>query len=237
MLFDLRGRGRRRTVQAIYLMLALLLGGGLVLFGIGSDTGSGGLVDAIQGDGSGGSATDQVDKRIEQQLAKTKANPKDEQAWAELAIARFQRANIDGITQEGAYTDGGKKRLGLATAAWERHLALEPKKPNDRAATLMVQAYGPNGLNELDKAVRAKQVVTAAQDPPTSNQFVQLAQLAYQAGDSRVGDLAADRAVELAPKGERKELRTALETLKSTAAGQAAQQAAQEAQGAAGGGQ
>ena len=27
MLFDLRGRGRRRTVQAIYLSLALLMGG------------------------------------------------------------------------------------------------------------------------------------------------------------------------------------------------------------------
>ena len=37
MLFDLRGRGRRRTVQVIYLTLALLLGGGLVLFGIGGD--------------------------------------------------------------------------------------------------------------------------------------------------------------------------------------------------------
>jgi hypothetical protein len=34
MLFDLRGR-RRRVVQVTYLMLALLLGGGLVLFGIG----------------------------------------------------------------------------------------------------------------------------------------------------------------------------------------------------------
>ena len=34
MLFDLRGRGRRRTVQVIYLSLAILMGGGLVLFGI-----------------------------------------------------------------------------------------------------------------------------------------------------------------------------------------------------------
>ena len=32
MLFDLRGRGRRRVVQVVYLGLALLLGGGLVLF-------------------------------------------------------------------------------------------------------------------------------------------------------------------------------------------------------------
>jgi hypothetical protein len=48
MLFDLRGRGRRRTVQVIYLSLAILMGGGLVLFGIGGAT-SGGLVDAITG--------------------------------------------------------------------------------------------------------------------------------------------------------------------------------------------
>ena len=49
MLFDLRGRGRRRTVQVIYLSLAILMGGGLVLFGIGGAT-SGGLIDAIQWD-------------------------------------------------------------------------------------------------------------------------------------------------------------------------------------------
>ena len=35
MLFDLRGRGRRRTVQVIYIGLAILMVGGLLLFGIG----------------------------------------------------------------------------------------------------------------------------------------------------------------------------------------------------------
>ena len=53
MLFDLRGR-RRRAVQATYLTLAVLMGGGLVLFGIGSDV-SGGLLDVFKG-GSGGSS-------------------------------------------------------------------------------------------------------------------------------------------------------------------------------------
>jgi len=36
MLFDLHGR-RRRVVQATYLALAVLMGGGLVLFGVGGD--------------------------------------------------------------------------------------------------------------------------------------------------------------------------------------------------------
>ena len=54
MLFDLRGRGRRRAVKVIYLGLALLLGGGLVLFGIGGDA-HGGLGDAFK-DNSGSAA-------------------------------------------------------------------------------------------------------------------------------------------------------------------------------------
>ena len=138
MLFDLRGRGRRRTVQVIYLSLAILMGGGLVLFGIGSDR-VGGLFDAFSdSQGSGGSATEAVDKRIEAQLAKMRANPRNADAFAQLAILRFQRAGIDGIAQDGTYTEDGKRRLALAADAWERHLALDPKQPNLRAANLMV---------------------------------------------------------------------------------------------------
>ena len=55
MLFDLRGRGRRRTVQVIYIGLALLIGIGLVGFGIGGGFGSGGLLNAANNnEGSGG---------------------------------------------------------------------------------------------------------------------------------------------------------------------------------------
>ena len=226
MLFDLRGRGRRRTVQAIYLSLAILMGGGLVLFGIGSDTGAGGLFDAFSGENQGGSATEAVDKRIENQLAKTRADPKDAAAWANLAIARFQRAGIDGIGSDGVYSEDGKRHLRLAANAWERHLALEPKQPSQRAANLMVQAYGQNGLNELKKAVQAKQIVTDAADPPSSNLYAQLAVLAYQAGDTRTGDLASTRAVDLAPADDRKQLRDTLDALKRQAAAEAAQQSA-----------
>ena len=225
MLFDLRGRGRRRTVQAIYLSLAILMGGGLVLFGIGSDQ-SGGLFDAFSEQNTGGSATEAVDNRIDNQLARTRANPQDAAAWANLAIARFQRAGIDGITQDGTYTDDGKRRLRLAAQAWERHLALEPEQPSVRAANLMVQAYGANGINELKKAVQALQIVTQAEDPPTSNLYARLAALAYQAGETRTGDLAATRAVDLAPAADRKQLRTTLDALKKLAAADAAQQAA-----------
>jgi hypothetical protein len=221
MLFDLRGRGRRRTVQVIYLGLALLMGGGLVLFGIGSSS-SGGLFDAFSGDSGGGSATQAIDKRVDSMVARTRAHPKDAAAWAQLAIVRFQRAGIDGVAQDGTYTADGKKRLRLAATAWEHHLALDPKQASVRAANLMVLAYGQSALNELEKAVRAKQIVTAAERPPSANLYAQLAQLAYQARDTRVGDLAATRALDLTPKADRKPLKTALDALKKAAAAQPA---------------
>jgi hypothetical protein len=219
MLFDLRGRGRRRTVQAIYLCLALLMGGGLVLFGIGSNTSGGGILDAVVGDGSSGSsATETIDKRIERQLKKTRTTPRDPAVWAELARLRYQRAGIDGIGADDiTYTDKGKQKLRLATAAWDRHLALDPKQPNVRVARLMVQAYSQTALNDPAKAVQAMQIVTAAEDPPSSNLFAQLAQLAYQARDIRTGDLAADRAVELADDNTKKLLRTELKRIKTQA--------------------
>jgi hypothetical protein len=225
MLFDLRGRGRRRTVQAIYLSLALLMGGGLVLLGIGSNSSGGGLLDAFSGENNASSATESVDKRIERALARTKANPNDAAAWAALSIARVQRANVDGLLDNGTYTKDGKRRLGLAAAAWERHLALDPKVPSVSNATLMVQAYGETGLNEPSKALVAKQIVIDAEPSPNSNQFAQLAVLAYQAGETRTGDLAGARAVDLAPKEQRKALRKQLGVLKKEIAAKAAQQA------------
>src|SRR5512139_110157 len=89
MLFDLRGRGRRRTVQVIYVGLALLMGGGLVLFGIGSST-NGGLFDAFSG--NKGSANDQIKKRVESAQRATTVRPMDAKAWAALATAEYQLA-------------------------------------------------------------------------------------------------------------------------------------------------
>src|ERR1700710_2650228 len=91
MLFDLRGRGRRRTVQVIYLSLAILMGGGLVLFGIGGAT-NGGLIDAIQGGSGSTNGTDVFQKRVDAVQKRTLANPQDKAAWAQLAGLRFQLA-------------------------------------------------------------------------------------------------------------------------------------------------
>src|SRR5918997_6479464 len=93
MLFDLRGAGRRRTVKVVYITLAFLMGGGLVLFGIGGDV-SGGLVDAITERGSGDDGSDRFRDQEKAALARTKANPQDAPAWAAFARARFQLAGL-----------------------------------------------------------------------------------------------------------------------------------------------
>ena len=79
----------------IYLGLAILMGGGLVLVGIGGAT-SGGLLDAIQG-GSGSTNTGDVfQKRVDRLEKRTQTNPNDVNAWAQLAVLRFQLATTSG---------------------------------------------------------------------------------------------------------------------------------------------
>jgi tetratricopeptide (TPR) repeat protein len=208
MLFDLRGRGRRRTVQAIYLSLAILMGGGLVLFGIGGAT-NGGLIDAIQGNGSSTSAGDTFNKRVAALQKRVQANPSDSRAWAQLADIRFQAAttgaNYDQTTQ--AYTAKGKAALRQAAAAWQKHLALSPEKPNQRVANEMVTAYGAAGLRDYPEAVKALEFVIDATPKATYQQYAQLAVLAHGAKQTRKEKLAADKAAELAPKGQAKAVR------------------------------
>jgi hypothetical protein len=57
MLFDLRSPGRRNAIKVVYVTLALLMGGGLVLFGIGGEV-SGGVVDALTGSNRGDDGSD-----------------------------------------------------------------------------------------------------------------------------------------------------------------------------------
>ena len=215
MLFDLRGRGRRRSIQVIYLSLAILMGGGLVLFGIGGNT-SGGLFDAFSGDQGTGGANEAVTKRIETLEKRTQANPSDAAAWSRLASVRFQTAtsgeNYDQVNQ--AYTDKGRAQLRAATAAWERHLALNPPKADATVATQMVQAYGPNGLRRFDRAVGALELVIDSRDP-TSGLYAQLAVLAHAAKQARKSTLAEDKAVELAPDKQGKDVRAQIQLAKT----------------------
>lgn len=227
MLFDLRGRGRRRVVQVIYLMLAILMGGGLVLFGIGGNT-SGGLFDAFSGDSGNGSATTSYTKQIETAQKRIDANPKNAAAWARMASLRL----AEGGSRGGFTGDAdGLKEFGQASVAWERYVALDPAEPDLSVARQMVNLYGQAGLNQPDKAVGVMDIIIEQTTPPEADLYKQYAILAFTAGQTRKGDLAVDKAVALTPKADRKDVKTALEAQKSAIAAAAAQGAAGDTTG------
>jgi tetratricopeptide (TPR) repeat protein len=226
MLFDLRGRGRRRTVQAIYLTLAVLMGGGLVLFGIGGNT-NGGLFDAISGNGGGSNATDIFQKRVDGLVQRTRKDPRDAQAWSQLASVRFQSAASQGYDPTtGQSTDKAKADLQRASDAWQRYVALNPPKPDANVANLMVTAYGPTGLQQYDKAVQALEIVIESR-PPEAALYARLAIMAHGANQTRKATLAQEKAIELAPKDQRNTIKQQIQAQQSQLDQAKVQQAAQ----------
>src|SRR3954451_8283480 len=91
MLFDLRGRGRHRTVQIVYTTLAILMAAGLILFGVGSGL-AGGLVDAINGNSGSTSGNSALSKQADTLAKRVQQNPKSAADWSKLARTRVQLA-------------------------------------------------------------------------------------------------------------------------------------------------
>ena len=216
MLFDLQGK-RRRAVQAIYLTLAVLMGGGLVLFGIGGEV-SGGLFDAFSDNKSGGSGNSAIEKRVETNEKRAKAAPKAEAPRKALVRDLYQLA-VAGAGQDGRFTGDARKNLAASAANWEVYLALEPDKPDTSLARVALQIYDPAALNKPKEAQRAAGLIAEAEKDTKA--YLNLVQYAAFAGDTRTADLAGQKAVDLAPKGERKAVKDQVKQLKTpqTAAG------------------
>ncbi len=213
MLFDLRSRGRRRTVQAVYLGLAILLGGGLVLFGVGTGSGNGGLLNAFSGGGSNNQSSI-ISSAEKAALKQTQKNPNDPAAWAALETARYQSASSSGFsTATSTYTTAGKKELANATDAWQKYLTLT-KTPTNELAIFAGNAYG--ALGQYANAATAWEYATQA-DPTAVRSFECLAMTAYAAQQTRKGDLAATKAASLVPKASRKALTSQIDLAKTQA--------------------
>jgi DNA-binding ferritin-like protein len=199
MLFDLKGR-RRHAVQGTYLLLAVLMGGGLVLFGIGGGT-NGGLLDAFKGGGGSSKGNQILEKQITAAQQRLALNPQDQGSLTVIVRDSYQIASAEADPTTGAFTKDGVKQLGVADTAWERYLALNPAKPDATLAEYMVNAYSPTGLNKPAKAQKAAEVVSAAR--PSANAYLRVVQYATLAGDTRTAKLAAQKALSLAPKAQR----------------------------------
>ncbi|HEV2874251.1 MAG TPA: hypothetical protein VGW14_03805 [Thermoleophilaceae bacterium] len=210
MLFDLRGR-RRRAVQATYLTLAVLMGGGLVLFGIGGDV-SGGLFDAFSDRSGGGSASEDLEERIDSREQRLSANPQSEATLKALIRDYHALAGAQLPTGGGPYPEEAKDELRQAGEYWQRYLEVEDGEPDSSLARLAVAIYDPTALNQPEEGAAAMRIVAEAGNDFES--YLALVQLSAAAGDERTADLAAQKAVDLAPKGEKKQVKQQAKALK-----------------------
>ena len=232
MLFDLRGRGRRRTIQVIYLFLAIIMAVGLIGFGIGGATNGGFLDSLFGGGGSSDTSNDVFQERVDANLEKLKLNPNDQAALASMVSARFQLAQELSARAANAAQDGDEDKvkelvaksnaqLDLAARAWQRYLRLDPAQIDDSAARSAVQIYSESVLNKPAEAATAQEfVIEASGDDATYNQYETLFTYAFKAGQTRKADLAYDKALELAPSEDtRKQLQARMDAVKNPSSG------------------
>ena len=144
MLFDLRSRGRRRTVQVVYLGLACSWA---AAWSCSASAPAAGMAacstrsPATAPTTSPGRSAPQEKSALKQ----TKANPNSAAAWGNLEDARYENASSSGYDQAtSTYTAAGKKELAGVTAAWQRYSALT-KNPTSNLAILAANAYGTLG--------------------------------------------------------------------------------------------
>jgi hypothetical protein len=211
MLFDLRGRGRRRTVRVLYIGLALLIGVGLVGFGVGGGFGGGGLLSAATN--SEGSNSASYQKQIAKYRKLTKSNPRDVSAWENLTRSLLHEAGGEGFVTTSGLTSQGHKVFEETAKAWNTYLALESKKPSLELSKDMLRIFGEEGLNQASQEVTLLQVIVAA-EPTNVSYYADLAELAYKAHDTSIGDLAAEKAVALSPSSGREHLKRELSEFK-----------------------
>ncbi|HEY4897602.1 MAG TPA: hypothetical protein VII01_16140 [Solirubrobacteraceae bacterium] len=217
MLFDLRGKGRRRTVRIIYIGLALLMGVGLVGFGVGGGFGGGGILNAASNNEGANSAS--FASQIKKYRKITQTQPKNLGAWEHLTEALLHEAGGEAYVNSSGVTEKGKEIFNEAAESWMSYLALNPPAPSAKLAQLMVTVYGEEGLKQPEKAVQVLQVVVAAR-PKSASLNAALAEYAYKAHNIRVGDLAAERAVALAPESQRIRLKKELAEAKKSPTGE-----------------
>lgn len=217
MLFDLRGK-RQGAVKAVYLTLAILIGGGLVFFGIGGSV-SGGLLDAFNGGGDS-SATDAIQRQVDNAEKKLQANPQSAAALKALVRTNYQLATAK-IPENGtAFPADAQADLQRAADYWQRYIKLEKAEPDASLASLAAQLYGQQALNRPKDAQEAIRILAERQND--SNSYVQLVYAATVAGDTRTADLAEVKALDLAPANARKALKKQIASIKKEAAAQVA---------------
>ena len=164
MLFDTSGR-RKRVIQVVYAILALLMAGSLFLvigpFNLGE------LVGSSTGAGSASEVFEEQVERVEGRLAKDPAN---EQMLLTLMRAEINSGNakIEPVAEGEIPTIPPEARTDFAAAAetWKRYLKAVGDDPNPSAALLVAGTFfrvAENGGGSLDEVKRNVKLAAEAQ--------------------------------------------------------------------------
>jgi hypothetical protein len=217
MLFDIQGK-RRRVVQATYLTLAVLMGGGLVLFGIGGDV-SGGLFDAFSDRNGGSDGSDIVEERVERNEKRVKNRPRDQEVRKELIRDYYSLAFSQYPEGATSMPEDARDELENASTQWNAYLE-HSKRPDPDVARVALQVYDPTALNKPDEALKAARIIAEQEKDPGS--YLLLVQYAVLAKDVKTQRAAKDKA--LASARDADERKAVKEQLKQIAQAQIAQQ-------------
>jgi hypothetical protein len=201
MLFDLRGRGRRRTVQGVFLGMALLFMLGFLGLGVGVGGGGGGILNFFaENKGSSGAS---FAGKVAAAQKRTKSHPTEAAAWAALAEAQLHQASEpEFITVVGEREGPSAKGLALlaqVSSSWNTYLRLKPPHPNPALGQQMATlVYDELDLNQPAEAMRALKIAVAGKSP-SAELYSALAELAYKARHIKEGDAATRKALALIP--------------------------------------
>jgi hypothetical protein len=201
MLFDLRSRGRRRTVRVVYGLLAVVMVVGLVGLGIGTGS-SGGILNAGENSNSSGGGSTLADQALKSALAAVKKHPTAAN-WATVMTDRWSVANSgSNYSSTSGYSASGKKQLQYGADAWQSYLKLAGQKTG---ATFLQNSFLAAELYQnLQQWSNEAEVWNAAAQATSGQQTLKpllcLAYSAYAAKQTAKGNLAAAEAVKLLPK-------------------------------------
>lgn len=219
MLFDLRAPGRKRLIQGIYLVLAVVLVGGTVLFGVG--TGLPGLFGGNNNTSTVDLEKQQADRiaQVQRQLA---ADPKDQKALITLASLQYSQAMAKLPENATETTPEVNTGLRQVVATWDRYLETDPKAIDPALANKMVGVFGPSALDQPNnwadvQGLLVQEADAAAEksgeDPPI-NVYLQLLAAQTAAERTRQAKLTEQRIKELTPPGQEKQVRDAIAAAK-----------------------
>ncbi len=196
-------------MQVIYIGLAVLMAAGLVLFGVGTGTGGGGLFGGLAGSGSSNNGSSAVSNNAKQAQQRVNQNPHDPAAWQKLIVARWENAQGTGLTTAG-FTAFGKQQLSEVTKDYEQYAKLV-SRPNPTTATFAAKAY--SYLGNYAQEAHTWDTITSIQ--PSTIGYKCLALSAYAAHNTSLGQLASSKMLAHVPKKQRTQIEAELQAASS----------------------